>query len=228
MDYNYERFRISNYEYAKFPGPKAGEPMQDFTLRRLDGKEAKLSDYRGKWVVIETGSSTCPMFVKNINPFRKLLPKYPDVEFLVVYVREAHPGSRTRAHETLEEKIALAKEMQTEYKDPRPVLVDTVSGEMHQAIGSFPNMVYVVDPEGKVVYRCDWSFAHLVEKVLDDRPNINPQERQQIITAAPWIMIPVTLKGGWDALWDLVIELPGVVWGHLKVDVARFFGKSPS
>lgn len=228
MDYNYRRFRTSNYEYEKFPGPKAGELMQDFTLRSVDGKEVKLSNYRGKWVVIETGSSTCPMYVKNINPFRKLMPKYPDVEFLVVYVREAHPGSRTHAHETLEEKIALAAEMQKEYNDPRPMLVDVVSGEMHQAIGCFPNMVYVVDPHGKVVYRCDWSFAHLVEKVLDDRPNINPQERQQIITAAPWIMVPVTLKGGWDALWDLVIELPGIIWGHLKVDVARLFGKNPS
>lgn len=53
MDYNYERFRTSNYEYEKFPGPKAGEIMQDFTLHSLDGKEVKLSDYRGKWVVIE-------------------------------------------------------------------------------------------------------------------------------------------------------------------------------
>ena len=41
-------------------------------------------------------------------------------------------------------------------------------------------------------------------------------------------MIPVCLKGGWDALWDLVIALPGILWGHLKVDLARLFGKSPS
>lgn len=223
MDYNYKRFRTSNYEYEKFPGPRAGEIMPDFTLHGLDGKQVNLAEYRGTWVVIETGSSTCPMFVKNINPFKKLIPKYPDVVFLVVYVREAHPGSRTLPHETLQEKMALAAEMQKEYDDPRDMLVDGIGGELHRAIGCFPNMVYVVDPNGRVVYRCDWSFAHLVGKVLEDRPNINPEERKQIITAAPWIMIPVTLKGGWDALWDLVIELPGILWGHLKVDMARLF-----
>lgn len=228
MDYNYQRFKTSNYAYEKFPGPKAGEIMQDFTLHDPNGNEVSLAGYRGKWVVIETGSSTCPMFVKNINPFKKLIPKYPEVEFLVVYVREAHPGSRTHAHETLEDKMALAGEMKKQYHDPRPILVDDLSGGMHQAIGCFPNMVYVIDPQGKVVYRCDWSFAHLIEKVLDDRPSINPRERQQIMTAAPWIMIPVTLKGGWDALWDVLIALPGIIWGHLQVDVARLFRKNPS
>ena len=96
---------------------------------------------------------------------------------------------------------------------------------MHQAYGSFPNLVYIIDPEGLVVYRCDWAFADLIEGVLESRPNLNSTERKQIITAAPWIMIPVCLKGGWDALWDLVIALPGILLGHLKVDVSRLLGK---
>jgi len=179
-------------------------------------------------VVIETGSLTCPMYVKNINPFKKLQASYPDVVFLVVYVREAHPGSRTNPHKSIENKIALAKQTQADYGDDRETLVDDLAGSMHQAYGSFPNMAYVIDPDGRVVYRCDWAFAHLIEGVLKNRPNLNPAERKQIITAAPWIMIPVCLKGGWDALWDLVIALPGILWGHLKVDVARLFGKSPS
>lgn len=228
MDYNYPRFKTSNYEYAKFPGPKAGDSMLDFALTRLDGSTVNLAGYRGQWLVIETGSLTCPMFVKNIDPIKKLRAKYPDVVFLVVYVREAHPGSRTKPHQTMDEKIGLAKQTQAEYGDGRDVLVDDIAGAMHQAYGSFPNMAYVIDPGGQVVYRCDWAFAHLIDGVLKNRPNINPTERQQIITAAPWIMIPVTLKGGWDALWDLVIALPGILWGHLKVDVARWLGKSPS
>ena len=228
MDYNYERFRTTNYEYAKFPGPKAGDSMLDFAMTRLDGSTINLSDYKGKWVVIETGSLTCPMFVKNINPIKKLRDEYPDVEFLVVYVREAHPGSRTNSHKSMDDKIACAKETQAAYGDDRETLVDDLLGTMHQAYGSFPNMTYVIDPEGTVVFRCDWAFAHLIEEVLENRPDLNPNERKQIITAAPWVMIPVCLKGGWDALWDLVIALPGILWGHLKVDVARMLGRSPS
>lgn len=227
MDYNYQRFRISNYDYEKFPGPKAGDKMLDFKLHTLEGREVKLSDYAGRWLVVETGSLTCPMYVKNIRPIDKLTAKYPDVAFVVVYVREAHPGSRRGAHADLQEKTALAEEMKAEFKENREVLVDSVDGDMHKAYGSFPNMVYIIDPEGTVVYRCDWSFAKKIDAVLQNRPEINDQERVVIITAAPWIMIPVTLKGGWDALWDLVIELPGVIIGHLKVDIARFFGRTP-
>jgi peroxiredoxin len=228
MEYNYARFKTTNYDYAKFPGPKAGDSMLDFPMTKLDGTKINLSDYKGQWVVIETGSLTCPMFVKNINPIKKLRAKYPDVAFLVVYVREAHPGSRTNAHQSMDDKIACAKETQQAYGDDRETLVDDLLGSMHQAYGSFPNMTYVIDPEGTVVFRCDWAFAHLIEEVLENRPNLNPNERKQIISAAPWIMIPVCLKGGWDALWDLVVALPGILWGHLKVDVARMMGKSPS
>ena len=228
MEYNYERFKPSNYEFEKFPGPKAGSTMLDFAMTNLDGGTVNLADYKGKWGVIETGSLTCPMYVKNINPFKKLQASYPDVVFLVVYVREAHPGSRTNPHKSIEDKIARAKQTRADYGDDRETLVDDLAGSMHQAYGSFPNMAYVIDPDGRVVYRCDWAFAHLIEGVLKNRPNLNPAERKQIITAAPWIMIPVCLKGGWDALWDLVIALPVILWGHLKVDVARLFGKSPS
>lgn len=227
MDYNYSRFKVSNYDYEKFPGPKAGEDMLDFTLHTLEGKEVQLSDYNDKWIVLETGSLTCPMYVKNIRPIDKLTEKYPDVAFLVVYVREAHPGSRRGAHESLEGKTSLAKEMIESFGETREVLIDSIEGDLHKAYGSWPNMVYVISPEGKIAYRCDWSFAKHIDRVLQNRPHINTTERQQIITAAPWIMVPVTLKGGWDALWDLVIELPGVLLGHLKKDVPKWLGIAP-
>ena len=70
------------------------QELIDFKLTKLDGKKISLSDYKDKWLVLETGSLTCPMFVKNINPLRDVRAKHPDVEFLVIYVREAHPGSR--------------------------------------------------------------------------------------------------------------------------------------
>ena len=225
MEYNYKRFKTSNYEYENFPGPKAGDPMLCFPMTRLDGTVVNLADYKGKWVVIETGSLTCPMYVKNIKPINRLNTKYPEVVFLMVYVREAHPGSRTKPHGSMGDKIARAKQTQDDYSDYREILVDNLDGSMHQAYGSFPNLVYIINPEGSIVYRCDWAFADLIEEVLENRPDLNRNERKQIITAAPWIMIPVCLKGGWDALWDLVIALPGILLEHLKVDVARLFGR---
>jgi hypothetical protein len=216
--YNYDRYAMSEYDLGSFPGPGAGEQAEDFRLTTLDGAEARLSDYRGKWVVIETGSITCSMYVKNVGGIRRLKEKHPDVEFLLVYVREAHPGSRLKPPRDQAEKLALGRRMKEIYDDPREVLVDALDGDMHRRYGALPNMVYVVDPGGRVVYRCDWAFPKNDERVLDNRPNIDKQEHVQIITAAPWIMVPVVLRGGWDALWDLLVALPALTWAHLAAD----------
>ncbi len=216
--YNYDRYRMSEYDLGSFPGPKAGEEAADFALTTLGGAEVSLSDYRGKWVVIETGSITCSMYVKNVGGIRRLKDNYPDVAFLLVYVREAHPGSRLKPPRDQSEKLALGQRLKEIYSDPRDVLVDTLDGDMHRRYGALPNMVYVVDPEGRVVYRCDWAFPKNIERVLDNRPNIDTHEHVQIVTAAPWIMVPVVLRGGWDALWDLLVALPTLAWAHLVAD----------
>ena len=62
MEYNYERFSPAQYDLTNFPGPKAGEQANlDFDLFSLDGDFVPLRSYAGKWLVIETGSLTCPM-----------------------------------------------------------------------------------------------------------------------------------------------------------------------
>ena len=225
MDYNYERYRMSNYDLSRFDGPKAGEPLIDFKLTALDGSEVSLSDYTGKWLVLETGSLTCPMYVKNIDPLREVKAKHLDVEFLVIYVREAHPGGRRGPSAGMAEKIALATEMKEAYGEHREILVDSIDGAMHQAYGSMPNMVYIVKPGGEVIYRCDWSFAKNIDKVLQERDRLHRKEHVRIVGAAPWITVPVCLKGGWDALWDLAKAMPFIVWAHLKQDVGMLFGQ---
>ena len=221
MQYNYQRYRMSNYDLSSFEGPKAGEAAFDFTVHRMDGTEVKLSDYRGKWVVIETGSLTCPMYVKNVSKLNALKEKYDDVEFLMIYVREAHPGSRILPHQDLDDKIHRAEETKKDYGDSREFLVDNVDGTMHQAYGSLPNMVYVVNPEGNVIYRCDWAFANRIEQVLKNRGELNKEEHVSHMGAAPWIFIPVTFKGGWNALWDLAIATPMILWKHLEVEYRK-------
>ncbi len=222
MDYNYARYSLEAYELGKFPGPKPGEMAPDFTLHTMEGKEVRLADLKGKWVVLETGSYTCPMYVLNAPSMNALKPKFPDVEFLLVYVREAHPGSRIGPHTDMETKAELAKKLGAAPKETREILIDDVPGTMHRAYGAFPNLVYVLNPEGRVVYRLDWSSAKRVEAFLRNRDTINTDDHRQIWTAPPWIMVPVCLRGGWNAVWDLAIETPTIIWGHIKVDVAHF------
>jgi hypothetical protein len=145
-----------------------------------------------------------------------------DVEFLLVYVREAHPGARLGPHETDGQKVAMAEKLREFYGEPRKILIDNIDGDMHKAYGELPNMVYVINPEGKVIYRCNWAFPRNIDRVLANRDQLHTKEYMAIITAAPWIMIPVVLRGGWDALWDLLIALPMITIAHLKADWQNF------
>ena len=217
-EYNYKRYKMSEYDLGAFPGSKAGELAENFSIYDQNGTQVSLHDYRGKWVVLETGSITCAMYVKNIPGIKELQVKYPDVEFLLVYVREAHPGSRLGPHESNAQKIQRAEKLKVFYDEPRKILIDDLQGKMHKAYGELPNMVYIIDPNGRIIYRSDWSFPKRIEKILQNRDKVNTDEHVQIITAAPWIMVPVVLRGGWDALWDISIALPAIIIAHLKAD----------
>lgn len=224
--YSYDRFRMSNFQLGHFPGPKAGEAVSyDYIFTDLDGEEVRLSDYRGRWLVIETGSLTCPMYVKNVRPFAELRRRHPDVDWLVVYVREAHPGERLRPAQTISEKIAYARRSRDDYGETRKIVVDSVDGRWHHDWGLLPNIVYVVNPEGRVIYRADWSFADRVDRVLRNRDRIEHDEHVVILGAPPWITIPVTLKGGWVALWDMLKVIPKIYYEHFKLDIQTWLRK---
>ena len=46
--YNNKRFKVSDYNFEMFIGPRAGDQIKDFTLTDLEtGKALKLSDLSG-------------------------------------------------------------------------------------------------------------------------------------------------------------------------------------
>jgi glutathione peroxidase-family protein len=110
------------YDWDVFKGPRAGEPAIDFPLTDLDGNEVCISDFRGRWLVIETGSSTCSMYTKNMPGMKSLREQHPDVTFVVVYVREAHPGERLHQHQTFDEKMSAARTLTPKYNEDRTIL----------------------------------------------------------------------------------------------------------
>jgi hypothetical protein len=208
--YNYPRFKPNHYNFLDFNGPKAGEKFLDFKAYNLENKEVKLSDFIGKPVVLETGSVTCPMYSKNTSEMQRLLENYPDVQFILLYVREAHPGSDTTYHHSLEEKIEQAKRLHDEYHENRLILVDDLHGSAHQLYGGFPNMVYVFNSEGTVIFRGDWNKPKALKDVLSDHnpKHVYFQDHFLPENPNPFLMTKVLLKGGWDALWDMLLALP--------------------
>lgn len=221
MKYNLERFKLEHYDMFRFSGPRAGEEAVEFSITDLEHKEVRLSDFRGRWVVLETGSITCSMYSWNVPHIKKLINDYPDVEFLLVYVREAHPGERVRQHSSLDEKINAAKMLRSCFGEERKVLVDSIDGEMHQRYGLLPNSVYVINPDGIVTYRCDWTYIEGLREALENRKVIHEKEHasmKDISNRSILNTFSTMMNGGWLALWDFVKELPFLIIEHKKVD----------
>jgi thiol-disulfide isomerase/thioredoxin len=148
-------------------GPALGERAPDFRLKTHDGaKTISLSDLRGKPVVLTFGSYTCGPYRSLVSGLNELHAKYGDrVEFLAVYVREAHPidGWITSYNEsakieitqptTLEARLAVANQLCERVDLAFPLLIDQMDDQVGHAYSGMPNRLYLIDPEGEVVYK---------------------------------------------------------------------------
>jgi len=90
-----------------------------------------------------------------------LYASYNDyIEFLIVYVREAHPnllkpGNKTGIvgrPKTLDERVILASECVTKYKFTIPMVIDGMDGKVNNAYKAAPVRVTVTDIDGKVAF----------------------------------------------------------------------------
>ena len=105
-----------------------------------------------------------------VSPLNELYKRYRDqgFEFFTVYVREPHPGENYGPHKTWEQKLQAAKDCRQQDEIQNPLIVDDLDGTMHRAYGSMPNMIYIVDKNGKVAYKAMWTDHEEIESVLEN------------------------------------------------------------
>lgn len=175
--YNYSRFTrdlmVKDFVASKTvaPGPEPAEEAPDFELRTLDGDLFRLSDYEGQRnVVLTFGSATCPMTAGSIRGLDDLYADFKGegVEFLFVYVREAHPGEDLGAHQSMDDKVAAAELFREEEEVEMPIAADDLKGTVHKKYGKLPNPTYVIDKSGRVAFRSLWSRPGQVRAALEE------------------------------------------------------------
>lgn len=215
--YNYEHFGLEHRVMDQLGGVRVGEPAPDFTATHLDGTQVKLSNFRGKPVVLETGSVSCPMYVSRVEPMNALAFRFPDVAFLVLYVREAHPGQHIGAHRDDAQKTAAARIVVDEEREGRTVIVDDLAGTAHQLYGAMPNTVHVIDADGVVAFRAMWNDPPAVEAAL--RKLLVGQDagavKSRFRPAGMATVVRVLRRAGWRAVWDFAIAFPRLARAHL-------------
>ena len=84
-----------------------------------------------------------------------------------LYTNEAHPGEHYPHHTTFEQKLQQAADLISVYGVNRPILVDALDGACHRFYGSMPNMTWIFNRAGTIVYRSDWSNAQSVENAIE-------------------------------------------------------------
>ncbi|MFQ5689279.1 MAG: deiodinase-like protein [Gemmatimonadota bacterium] len=169
--YNYTHFRL---EEAGRPAERqvgAGDLVADATLYRLDGSAVRLAElWEERPVVLEFGSTTCPVFVSKLEPMEALARRYAGrVDFYVVYVREAHPGKHRPPHGSLEEKLERARGLRDEEPVGRAILVDDVRGSLHRRFGGWPNSAVLIDTDGRVLFYADWCDPEALRERIEAR-----------------------------------------------------------
>jgi peroxiredoxin len=125
-----------------------GKPAPDFTLRDLDGKETKLSDHKGKVVVLEWFNPGCP-FVKNAHSKGSLKDAAKRNAKSGVVWLAVNSGAAGKQGHGAEANREGAKTFAMEH----PILLDE-TGAVGKAYGATntPHL-FVIDPKGTLVYR---------------------------------------------------------------------------
>jgi peroxiredoxin len=126
-----------------------GQPAPNFTLKDASGKTVRLSDYKGKHVVLEWTNPGCPFVRKHYDSGNMQSTQKESTGKGVVWLAI---NSTEKASSDYLEPGKLAAWMSQQKSAPTAVLMDE-DGIAGQAYGArtTPHM-YIVDPAGKLIY----------------------------------------------------------------------------
>lgn len=148
-------------------GPHLNEIAPNFTLRTLDNQTIELSSVVGKKpTVLIFGNFTCGPFRSQAGNIEKLYERYKErCNFLLIYVREAHPsdgwwmqsnqrvGIDLKQPTDIETRRAVAEACQKHLDLSIPFLVDTVDDRVGSVYSGMPNRLYLIDNQGRIAFK---------------------------------------------------------------------------
>ena len=145
----------------------------DFELPEVrTGDRYRLSGSQGRIRAFMFGSITNPPARFQLPLWDRLLEKYAGrpVDLFVIYGKELHPGDKRKFKNYPDpkseyEKQAYAREFAQLTK--LPVLVDGLDNAVLERYGRVPNGAFVVDADGRLIFRGTWADSRKIEHILD-------------------------------------------------------------
>lgn len=226
-EYNYDDFSTEDYDFESVVGPIVGEKAPDFELSTSDGEMHALLDFDTEFLVLEMGSITCPLFQSRRPIMETLDRKINGVRTAVLYVREAHPGADIPSHKTFEDKMSCAARLKAMDGETRTVFVDDFDGAAHQAYGSMPNAVFIINKNGCVVFRSEWNNPSATRKaLLALKSGKNAEVKSYFRPALPTVALRTLGQAGKGSAADFFRGLPKLIWKNVILrNLRTLFGR---
>lgn len=126
---------------AKSPQENSKDTLVDFELPDLDGKKRKLSEFRGKWVVVNYWATWCPPCLKEIPELVDFHDAHKDKDAVVLGVNFEQIG-REELVEFMESYFVSYPVVQMQPAPSSP-------------LGAIPGLptTFLVSPKGELVAR---------------------------------------------------------------------------
>jgi len=214
-EYRYKRFTtgllLRDLRFRK-GAAEPGDTLPDFELITTDGSSLVNENVFGdRPVLFIFGSMTCPMTASSAPSIQDLYDEFGDqVQFILMYVREAHPGELFTQPESIEDKLESARALKEFYGVEWTVAADNIEGDLHRALDPKPNAAYLVNSRGKILFRSLWAADYnALRQALDDaaagRAMMNTQSNRLIgpVARAMGKVRQVMERGGPQAVSDL-------------------------
>lgn len=151
---------IVNDMYVRKADLGPGDEVGPFDLPTTRGGRFRSAELRadGRPVLLVFGSATCPITESAAGGLKRLHASYGHrVRFVMLAVREAHPGATIPQPHTDEEKAEHAAALEAHHALPFEVAIDELDGTLHRRLGSRPSSAYLIDSSGRILFRAQWS-----------------------------------------------------------------------
>lgn len=144
---------------------RVGESAPDFTATDSNGQVHHLSDYRGKFVVLEWTNRGCPYTRKHYESgnMQRLQQEWTAKGVIWLTVLSSAPGKQ--GYVTAAEENAYLKQ---ENAHPTAALLDPTGALGHLYDAKTSPQMYVINPQGTLIY----------DGAIDDRPTTDVADIQ--------------------------------------------------
>jgi len=138
-------------------GVRVGDPAPDFTGTDSHGQTHKLSEYKGKFVVLEWTNNGCPYTRKHYDSgnMQSLQKQWTAKGVIWLTVLSSAPGEQ--GYMTAAQENAYIGKV---HADPTAALLDPAGAIGHEYGAKTTPHMFVIDPTGKLIY----------DGAIDDHP----------------------------------------------------------